>query len=337
MTVFNPDYPRAIWRCLVDGKDLQQIFNPRLRSLRVVECRGDEADQLDIVISDHDEAVELPELGVTMSVAIGWSDTGLIEKGDFVIDEISYLGSPDEITLRGRSADLTGPLRTRTERSFHKKTIAEIVREIAAANSLDAVVDKRFDALTVQHIDQTNESDVAFLNRLGKRYDAVATVKEGKLVFLSIIGQKTATGEEMPTITLVRSDGDKHEFQQVSRDAYSGVRAFWLDTRQSRRRSVVVGVVGNARQLRETYANEADALAAARSEWQRIRRGTSTMRYSLAISKPELSPQYKIKFQQWKQQITSLEWLVEKVTHSLDGDGGLRCDLELEVVDNSTF
>lgn len=331
--LFSPQYPRAVWRCIVNGADMAEKLNPRLSELTLTECRGDEADQISIVLTDYDGLLELPELGAEMSVAIGWSHEGLVEKGDYTIDELEYSGAPDIVTIRGRSADLTGPLRTRTERSFHKKTIAEIVRTIAEANELEPVIHDSFTKKKLDHIDQTNESDLAFLKRIGKRHDAVATVKEGRLLFMPISSQQTASGEDLPTITLTRQDGDRHSFQQVQRDAYTGVRAFWLDTKKSKRKNVVVGVVGNAKQLRETYSSEVDALEAARSEWARIRRGASNMRYSLAVSRPELSPQYKVKFENWKPQITEPEWLVEKVTHRLDGNG-LACDIELELVDN---
>lgn len=40
----------------------------------------------------------------------------------------------------------------------------------------------------IEHIDQTHESDAAFLRRLGRKYDAVATVKNDKLLFIPING-----------------------------------------------------------------------------------------------------------------------------------------------------
>ncbi|EHN66030.1 MULTISPECIES: hypothetical protein [Comamonas] len=48
------------------------------------------------------------------------------------------------------------------------------------------------------------------------------------------------------------------------------------------RSSVVAGISGRAKTLRQTYANEADALAAARAEWLRIQRGIYSFDITLA-------------------------------------------------------
>lgn len=330
MSIFNPDYPRAIWKISLDGRDLAATINPRFMSLSLSECRGDEADQLDLTLTDHDGLLEIPSLGAVIKVAFGWSTTGLVEKGTFTVDEAGYRSAPDVITIRARSADLTGALRTRTERSFHGKTIKQIVNDVAVANGLEPVVSGSFGSKVIQHIDQTNESDIAFLNRLGKRYDAVATVKEGKLLFMPVHGAKTAGGSEMPVHLIRKRDGDNYDFQTTGRDAYTGVKAYWMDERKSKKRSVVVGVLGNAKHLRDTFATEADALEEARAEWQRIRRGLSTMRANLAFGVPELSPQHKVKFIDFKHPINEIEWLIKQLTHSIS-DSGLTSDIELEM------
>lgn len=331
MSVFNPEYPRAIWECSLDGEPLNNKLAPRLMSLTITEHRGDEADQLSIELSDHDGLLEMPALDAELHVAIGWSHLGLVEKGVFLIDELAHNGSPDVLTIRGRSADLSGPLRTRTERSFHKKTIQQIVDEIATANELEAVVSPNLAKKVIQHIDQTNESDAAFLSRLGKRHDAVATIKEGKLLFMPIQGAKKADDEtEMPVFEITRKDGDNHSYTQASRDSYSGVKAFWMDTQKAKKQSVVVGVLGNAKHLREVYATESDALEAAKSEWQRLRRGQSTMSFDMAIAKPELTPQCMVLFKDMKAPISGTRWLIKTLTHRLDASSGLTTKMELE-------
>lgn len=332
MNLLNPTYPRPIWQVSLDGRDLANIIEPRFMSLSLTESRDEQADQLSLILTDHDGLLEIPERGAVIKLALGWDTTGLVDKGTFTVDETGHRGTPDVIPIRARSADMTGPLRTRTERSFHGRTIKQIVDEIALANSLTAVVGEGFASKAIKHIDQSNESDVAFLNRIGKRYDAVATVKDGRLLFLSVMGAKTASGQDMPIWQVLRRDGDQHEFLTTGRDAYTGVKAFWMDPRKAQRRSVLVGVTGNAKHLRDTFANETDALAAAQSEWQRIRRGLSTMRFVMAAGMPELSAQHRIRFPDMKAPINEIDWLVRELTHSLDGSG-LTTRLDLEMFD----
>ncbi len=331
MSFLSRAYPVAIWECLLDGKSLKDKLQERLISLTIIEHRGDEADQLTVELSDHDGALEIPPLDAELRVSIGWSHSGLVDKGTYLIDEVGHSGTPDRLIIRGRSADFGGPLRTRSERSFHKKTIGAIVGEIAKANSLEAIVSPALEKKVIPHIDQTEESDAAFLSRIGKRFDAVATVKEGRLLFMPIHGAKKSDDKtEMPVFELSRADGDNHYYQQANRDAYSGVKAFWMDTRKGKKQSVVVGVLGNAKHLRETFATEDDALAEAQAEWQRLKRGQAKMSYTLAVSKPELTPQCFIVFKDMKPPISTTRWLIETLTHRLDDSGGLNTAIELE-------
>jgi phage protein D len=327
VTAIAHDVPT--WRVTLQGKDLTGILAPRLMSMTITECRSEEADQLDIVLSDHDGLLQIPPRDAVLRVALGWKSTGMVDKGVYLVDEVEYAGAPDTLTLRARSADLTSALRTRTERSFHKQKIRDIVAAIAKAHGLKSEVGT-FGDVVVPHIDQTNESDIAFLNRLGKRYDAVATVKEGRILFVPIRGGQKVDGQALPVHSVLRADGDNFRYHVADRDSYTGVRAFWQDKKKKVRHSVVAGVVGNAKRLRETFASEADALAAARAEWQRIQRGTATLTFDLAMGRPDLSPQHKVQFPNLKSPIAETVWLIKQLRHQLTDGQGLVTSIEAE-------
>ena len=183
--------------------------------------------------------------------------------------------------------------------------------------------------MQVQHIDQTHESDLHFLNRLARQHDAVATVKNKHLLFLPINGTKTSTGNELPTATITRADGDQHRYHSADRNAYTGVRAHWHDAGKAEKRSVLAGTGEREKKLKDTYATEADALAAAKAEQQRVERGKATMELTLAMGRPELAPQTQVRAAGFKPEIDATPWVVVKLTHSL-GDGGLTTRMELE-------
>ena len=64
----------------------------------------------------------------------------------------------------------------------------------------------------IAHIDQTNESDAAFLTRLAEQYDAVATVKNGRLLFIRTGQAETAGGQPIEEQPISRASGDGHSF-----------------------------------------------------------------------------------------------------------------------------
>ncbi|HHT8227531.1 TPA: phage late control D family protein [Citrobacter braakii] len=215
----------------LDGEDITQNFSDRLIGLTMTDNRGFEADQLDIALDDTDGLVELPPRGASLTLWLGWQGSALVNKGSFTVDEIEHRGAPDTLTIRGRSADFRGSLNSRREQSWHDTTLGVIVETIAQRNKLTASVADSLKAIAIPHIDQTQESDAAFLSRLAERNGAFVSVKAGKLLFLKAGSAMTASGKPIPQMTVERGDGDRHQFAIADREAYTGVTAKWLHTR----------------------------------------------------------------------------------------------------------
>jgi hypothetical protein len=329
MILSAPGYNRPIWQVTLDGQDLSGVIAPRLIELSVTECRTEELDQLTIEISDLDGKLAIPPRGAKLSVALGWERTGLIDKGQFVVDEVEHRGAPDTLSLTARSVDLLASMRVRKERSWHQQTVGQVLQAIASEHNLTASVGKDADTL-IEHIDQT-ESDLAFVRRLGKRFDAVATVKSGHLLFVPAHEARTRSGVDIEPVAIVRAQGDDHRYHIADRDSYSGVRAYWHDPDRAKRRGVLVGQSGNAKRLRDTFASEEDALREARAEWQRIQRGLATFSYTLAKGMPQLAPQTPMRFPDMKPPINTNDWILHRVVHKLS-DAGLISTLEMETL-----
>jgi phage protein D len=215
----------------LDGADITQNFSDRLIGLTMTDNRGFEADQLDIALNDTDGLVELPPRGASLTLWLGWQGSALVNKGSFTVDEIEHRGVPDTLTIRGRSADFRGTLNSRREQSWHDTTLGVIVETIAQRNKLTASVADTLKAIAIPHIDQMQESDAAFLSRLAERNGASVSVKAGKLLFLKAGSAMTASGKPIPQMTVERGDGDRHQFAIADREAYTGVTAKWLHTK----------------------------------------------------------------------------------------------------------
>lgn len=323
--------PTPDFSITLDGANLSTKIAPRLISLTVTDCRGDEADQLDLVLDDSDGRLALPKKGAVLAVSMGWAGQALVDKGTFTVDEVEHSGAPDIITVRGRSASMTKNMGERQEKSWHGQSLGAIVRAIADKHKLKPTVGQALGKIAIPHIDQTHESDMAFLTRLAKRYDAVMTVKEGRLLFLPIGAGVTASGKSLPVITIERSSGDQHRYHVADREQFEGVRAYWHNGAKGKRRTVYVGgeTARNLKTLPEIYATEGEARAAAKSELQRIERGQATMGYSLALGRPEIRAELTVNVRGFKAEIDGTDWLVARATHTIS-DGGLQSSLEME-------
>lgn len=320
---------RPMFTVTIDGKDITDRLRPRLSSLSIAASREDHADQLDLEFEDTDGRIALPRKGVVAEVMIGFEGEGISLQGSFTIDEVEHTGAPDKIHVRGRSARVSTGLTTRKERSWSNTTIGHVVNIIAGEHGLTPRVSAKLASRAVGQIDQT-ESDMALLRRLGKQWDAVATVKHGCLIFAPIGQVQTAGGTELATLTLTRAAGDRHHFQSIDRSAYTGVRARWHDVGAARGHMALAGKNGHVKIMRGDYASEEDAKRAAEAEFARVQRGAATFDVELAVGRPDVYPEMPVVLKGWKADIAAIDWIVASATHKLDGEGGYTTALRLE-------
>lgn len=329
--------PTPIYQITLNGKDLTGKIEPRLVSLSLDESRSDDADTLTLVLDDSDGKLAIPKRGEVVRVSFGWADTGLVDKGSFTINEVEHGGSPDTLTIQARSASMTKNMSERREKSWHGETIGAIVRKIAGTHGLKPAIAEALAKIAISHIDQTHESDMSFLTRLAKRYDAVMNVKDSHLLFMPIGHGTSVSGKPLALIELTRKSGDQHHYHVSERENYAGVRAFYHVTGRAKRKSVVVGGENNhsIKVLPETYPTEAEAGAAATAELNRTQRSQATMSYTLALGRPDLYPEVPVYLNGFKPDIDNESWLAKKVKHSI-ADGGYTTALELETRDDPT-
>lgn len=327
MTTYNHKAPR--YRVTIGALDITDRLRGRLMSLTLTDNRGTEADQLDLVLDDHDGQLDIPPHGAVLSVAIGWSDTGLVDKGLFTVDETVHSGAPDLLTIRARSADLRDGMAAKKERSWHATTLGAIAESIAATHGLEPRIVTELAGIAIPHIDQSNESDLNFLTRLVKQHGGLAMVKANRLLLLKAGGAKTSSGQTMPHVVLSRADGDSHSYQVADRDSYSGVIARYHAFDAAQTGEVTVGTGSNAKRLRHIHPSKAEAESAAQAEWERILRGNATLTYNLAMGRPELLPESTFSLRGIKPQIAAVRWLGVKVTHQLN-DSGYTTSIEAE-------
>ncbi len=328
--------PVPDFRITLDGKDLTSRMKPRLVELSLSEKRGGEADQLDLTLSDHDGALAIPEPGVMLTLQIGWLrgtgvPVGLVSKGGYIVDSVEHGGPPDVITLRARSADLSGELRTRREGSWKDTTLQAVISEIAGRNSLSPKIAEKLAAIAVPSLIQSRESDMAVLKRLGKEHDAVATIKGGALIFAPIGAGITASGKTIPPATLARRDGDRHRYSIEKQDESTGVEASYHDLKTGRKKKVQAGDKGKVRRLARTYPTEAAARAAAKAEHGRRGRLPVKMSFDLARGRADLFPERKVTVRGWKPEIDKTQWLISAVSHRLS-TSGFTTSIEMEAI-----
>lgn len=219
--------------------------------------------------------------------------------------------------------------------------------------------------VAVPHIDQSQESNAVFLSRLADRNGAAVSVKAGKLLFLKAESGKTASGKPIPQMTLERGECNRHQFAIADREAYTGVTAKLLPTKDPKpqKQKVKLKRKPKEKHLRalqhpkatkaqaktkakkeqealegEYMAGEADNVlelttiyaTKAQAKWDRLQRGVAEFSISLAIGRADLFPETPIAVKGFKRVIDDQAWIISRVVHNLNGSG-YTTGLELEV------
>lgn len=322
--------PTPAYRIDVDGVEITNRVNRRLVQMSLSAKRGEEADELQLVISNADRQMRRPDRGAMISLALGWQGQALKNMGAFKVDESEWSNSPAQIIIRARSADFTADMRIRRERSWRDTTLGAVLGDIAAAGGLTAKIAPAMASKPVTLVTQSRESDLALLRRLGRDYDAVATVKAGKLIFAPVGSGVTAGGKPLPTLTIQESDCDAIRVRSASRNDYKGVTASWHDGGPAERKAVTVGEAEGARKLKTVYSTEAAARQAAQAEWSRIQRGANEMSMTLARGRADIFPECRFRMPIDEPSIAGVTWLVKEATHNLAKGSGWTTSVQAE-------
>lgn len=324
---------RPIYRLTADGQDITASLQGRLMDLSLTDKRGLEADQLDLTLDDADGTLALPRRGAVLALQLGWAHSGLVDKGQFVVDEVEHRGAPDTIAIRAHAADVRAVLVEKREQSWHAQTLGAIVQAIAQRAGLKAKVADTLARIAIAHIDQADQSDADLISLLARDHDALATVKNGVLLFL-------ATGGFGGQVLLTRAEGDSHRYAERDPGSATEVEASYYDTRAAKKETVTAqapqakGAKPSAKGkkvLRHTYSSKSNAQRAATAAASKTARAVASFSLTLARGRPDLIPEQHATVQGFKPEIDSADWLITQVTHRL-GDGGYTTEVECELL-----
>lgn len=349
----------------IDGKRFGTQAMSRIISISLTDKRGFEADELTIELDDHDGTIAIPKTGSKITLKLGYKETGLVEKGEYLVSEFTASGSPDRLSITARAADLAEALAEQVEKSWHKQTLYQIIEAIAKKHKYAYIISKDYQNTKIDHIDQTNESDASFMSRLAEQYDAIATVKNGKLLFIPAGESQTASGQPILPTTITRASGDSHSFTYSSSNSYQAVRAYYTDKKTGQKKEVIVNkdnaypnkkttqqtktVKGKTfkakkkendnqkvntegqkiKTLRHLYATESGAWSGARGAFKKIQRGVAEFSITLAVGRPDLYPETPAVVKGFKPEIDAEAWLITEVSHKIDS-GGYTAGIQFE-------
>ncbi len=315
------------FRILAEGHDITAFIGDRRLDLRVTDEAGFSSDSVELTIDNRDNKVALPRTGAELEIFIGYEESGLSRMGLYTVDEISLSGPPDKLTLTGKAANMCASLKARKTRSWDQVTIGNLVGQIAPEHGYVAKVSPTLASVTLAHVDQTEESDLHLLTRLAKEHDAVAKPAGGNYLFVPKGEAKTATGKNMPAVSLVKTDMHRWNVTIADRGKYQSVTAYWHDTASAKRQAVSVGSGDPVCTLPGTYPDADAARKAAQGKKDALERGVSKLELT-TDGNPYLAAEAKLNISGVMQGVNG-EWVITRAVHTLDANG-YRCTISAD-------
>ncbi len=304
----------------LNGTDITGNIADRLISLSISDEAGISSDRFELSLDDRDHALGWPGAGVELEIALGYRETGGARTmGRYTVDEVESSGPPAVLNLRGAAADMLASLKSQRRADYDGKTLGEIVRTIAARHRLTPQIAAALEAQPVEHLDQTDESDLHLLTRLAEQFGAIAKPAAGRLLFVEVGKGLDASGAAMPAVAIVRNQVTSWRASEQERQFYSRVEARWKPARRHSSVTLAVGAGDPSITLRNAFRTEAEAKRAAQARLRKMSRGRTALSLSLP-GDPELVAERPITLSGFRDGVDG-DWIIKSAEHRLDSSG----------------
>lgn len=321
----------------VDGANLTEDLMLRIVRLTVTDQEGIESDRLEVELDDRGVKVRVPEPGNMVELALGYQDDekGVPIIGRYVVDEVRLSGPPSTISFTAKGADMVqSALKAPRLKTWHDTTLGKLAREIAKRHDLEPVIHPEIDKIQIEHLDQQNESDMALLQRLAKRYDLTLKLGGGQLVLRPHAANLEPSDDENREYGLAPGrvvidirECSRYEWTSAQRSQYGAVSAHYWDPDKGKEVEVIEGdpEAGPTLKMRHSAGNKKDAMRQAASRLRQLKRSAGSLRLDLPGNTHILAGARLVL--EGITEPVSGEWTIEQVEHRLDA-GGLVTTLE---------
>lgn len=333
---------RARVEVIVDGQPVAGAFYERLISLTVTDKEGVSSDTFQAELNDGPPAfLALPRTGAIVEIRLGYGETGLRSVGRFTVDKVSAKCLPYSVSISGKSADLrNGKLKENKERHWDRKTVGEVVREIASECGLAASVDAEIGAHKYEWLGQQDEQNILFLERLARRHNALMTIKDGRLIFAKRGSGESASGSFVGSVIVTPAIAltGTCTFEANDRTKYKKVVAYYQDRDKAERVEIEADADADGDsiyRLTDPYSDPAEADKAAQAKAKQLKRGEGAASVTIPGDTSVVAGA-PLLFQGVRPGLDGVPYIIDTVTHDFSKRGGFTTKISAKLYDGKS-
>lgn len=339
---------RSAWR-VEDGhgRDLTDKLRPYFKQLRVVDRAGRKSDEVSLGLGRGQAPLDVPELSKALRPYMGETSSQLVDLGIHYVTDYGLRGMPEVLQITARpfywgadkDGEIEAPARAQETRSatYAPTTLTALAKTIADRLGIGHAVDTGIGGFIFDVIEQSRESDVAFIGRAAEIAGGIAKINQGTLVVGDLHTQQSyGNAAQMPNVNL---DLDRmiggFDFNWSAKRQPGSVRAHWSAPKQGLAGTYDAGTDEPVLDLKKVYGSFNAAQRAAEARLKRIREqkrgGTITLtRLNLSLwvgSTVQLGAG-------WHPEARG-SWTVSQATHTISADSGGSTSVSVERNENN--
>ena len=312
------------FKITADKKDVTALIAQRLVSINITDETGLVSDTCEILLDNRDEKLDIPPRGANLEIFLGYEDKPLTKMGNYIVDDVELSSPPSQMRITGKASNsldknLSKKIKAPKSKSWHGYTLVGIITAIANNNGFKGAIDDYFKQIYISHLDQTDESDISFLNSLAKDYGAFVKLSLGRLLFFRKGTSVSESGKELPTIKISENEISNWSLRISDLEKFGKVIAKWHNFSTGKEEDVFAGTGDPAYTMRYKFISSDRALEAAKAKLAEFKMGAENLTFS-TIGNPTLSAENKISFTDIKY-LKNKNWIITSVNHSLSDQG----------------
>lgn len=281
------------YKITVNGDDITSQIMPYLKAITLTDYDKDQADELTMELTAK---FKRPNYGDEIKVYLGRNREEILRFMGCFFVQSTTIRNNNTLTINATGVDFGGSLKERRNQSYESSLIS-VLMVIAERNGLQLKSDTDHQGF----YEQSNESDMAFLNRLAKAQNMIFNIKNNTLYYMK---EKVAT----PTVALELNDCISSTITHSNTTHYKSCCASYHDTKQNQTITVKTGDETPQLNIQGKYLNQQEAIDAAISSLERANKGQvegSLTTHGLAI------------FAGSTLTLSNQEFYISKVTHTI--------------------
>ncbi len=325
----------------IDGQPVAGTFYERLKSITVTDKEGLKSDTVDIELNDGSpDFLALPRKGAIIAVRMGYGQN-LGSLGTFTADKINGSCLPYGLSISGKAVDFrSGKLKERQERAWDKKSLGDIVSQIADESGLKLAIDSDLAKFVYEWIGQQDESNLHFLRRLAQRHNGLFSIKQGRLLFSKLGSGRSASGNNIgsvivtPEMVLLNT----LKFDIGDRTKYSKVVAYYQDSDKAQRVEIEADADADGEsvyRIPEPFSSPDEADKAAQAKAKSLKRGEGSTSVTV-IGDTSICAGAPLLYAGIRPGLDGVPYIIDTATHKYVAKGTFTTDISGKLYDGKS-